>query len=107
MRIIVPTVFLSFILALLCRRLQLLLRRKLAARPGLVFLGPAILSVLFCWIAAAIDALSAPLAALVLVYTFVPAAYAYAVRQVAAPTWSDFLLILWLWLPLEFAAGAQ
>lgn len=107
MRIIVPALFLSIILALFSRRLQSALRRKLAARPAFVFLAPALLSLLFCGIAARMDALSLPLAALVIVYTLVPAGYAYGARHVAAPAWSDFLLILWLWLPLEFAAGAR
>lgn len=107
MRTIVPALFLAIILALLSRRLQTVLRREMGARPVLVFVPPAVLSLLFCGIASAIGALSLPLAALVIVYTFVPAGYAYGVRKQPAPIWSDFLLILWLWLPLEFAAGAR
>lgn len=107
MRVFVPAFFLAIIIVLFSRRLQAALRRTLTTRPSLVFIAPAVLSLLFCVIAAAIDALSAPLAILVLVYTFVPSAYSYAMRGRPAPAWSDFLLILWLWLPLEFAAGSQ
>src|SRR5579871_6845696 len=107
MRVLVPILFLSIVLSLFSRRLQTILRGALKERPALVFLAPAILSLLFGSIALAVDALTLPLAALVLVYTFAPAVYAYVVRQFPAPIWFDFLLILWLWLPLEFAAGAQ
>src|SRR5579884_2842645 len=107
MRIFVPVAFVALILALLSRRLQARLRRALELRPLLVFLAPALLSVLFCVISAALDAFSFPLSLLVVIYTFVPAAYAYAMRNHAAPIWGDFLLILWLWLPLEFNVGAR
>lgn len=107
MRIFVPALFLSIILALFCRPLQAALRRSLTLHPALVFVAPAVLSLLFCGIAFYVDSLSLPLAALVAIYTFVPALYAYGVRHVVAPAWSDLLLILWLWLPLEFAAGAR
>lgn len=106
MRMIVPAFFLAIILILLSRRLQAALRRELAAFPTLIFSVPAVLSVVFCAIAAALDALSLALAAMVVGYTVGPAAYAFVVRTRPAPLWTDFLFILWLWLPLEFAAGA-
>ena len=107
MRIVVPAIFLSIILILLSRRLQASLREKLNVRPALVFIAPTVLSFFFGAIAASLDAFSVPLAALIVIYTLVPSFYAYSVRHMPAPWWPDFLLILWLWLPLEFAAGAQ
>ena len=107
MRIIVPVFFLVIILSLFSRRLQTNLRRALADYPELVFLTPATLSLIFCAIAAIIGAFSVPLALLAVIYTFVPSTYAYVVRKRTAPMWPDFLLILWLWLPLEFNAGAR
>jgi membrane protease YdiL (CAAX protease family) len=44
---------------------------------------------------------------LIVVYTFVPAIYAWSVRSRIAPIWQDFLIIIWLWLPLEFNIGSQ
>lgn len=107
MRILIAAIFLSIIASLFSRRLQAALRRAVALRPAVLFLAPGLLSLLFCAIAARFGALSFPLAALVLTYTFVPAVYAHIARKMPAPAWPDFLLILWLWLPLEFAAGAQ
>lgn len=107
MRLFVPAVFLAIILSLLSRRLQFAGRRAFAARPALVFLAPALLTLLFCAIAAAIHALSAPLAVMVAAYTFVPALYTYGVHTRPAPNRFDFVLIAWLWLPIEFAAGAR
>lgn len=106
MRVIVPVLFLTIILALLSTRLQEFLRKALATRPVWMFVVPAALSAIFCAIAAGLGALSLPLAALVIGYTFPPTVYAFGVRDRAAPAWTDFLLILWLWLPIEFAAGA-
>jgi membrane protease YdiL (CAAX protease family) len=106
MRVAVPVLFLSIILALLLPRLQSVLQRRLAERPLLTFVVPAFLSALFCGIAASAGVWSAALAVLVIIYTFVPAGYAYRARNLTVRAWPDFLLILWLWLPLEFAAGA-
>ena len=106
MRTIVAAIFLTPILALLSARLQTTLQKVLAARPVLVFLAPSILSAEFLAIAAAVDAFSAPLAILILIYTFVPALAAFAVRDRPPPAGMDFAVILWFWLPLEFAIGA-
>ena len=107
MRLFVPAVFLAIILSLLSRHLQLAGRRQFAARPALVFFVPALLTGVFCAIAAALDALSTPLVILVAAYAFVPTLYAYAVRKRPAPNRFDFAVIAWLWLPIEFAAGAR
>lgn len=107
MQFVVASIFLIIVLSLLSSGLRRRLRQSFAVRPWLVFVTPAFLSFAFCSTAWALDALSPPLLGLVVVYTFVPAGYAYAVRSMRAPSWLDFLLILWLWIPIEFAAGAQ
>lgn len=107
MTLAVALSFLAPFLALLSTRLQTALRKILDSRPALIFLAPAILSAMFCAVALALDAFSAPLALLVSTYTFVPAAAAFAIRRRAPPAWVDFALILWFWLPLEFSLGAR
>jgi membrane protease YdiL (CAAX protease family) len=84
------------------------LRRK----PYLVFVGPALLSLIFCSVLLYQHALSQPMILLVLIYTFVPTACAFVQgpapkKSRQPPTWLDFAIILMLWLPLEFAAGRQ
>jgi len=106
-RILVPAFFLAIIAALLCVRWQRVLREALQRRPELIFSVPAALSAIFCGIAAALHSFNYPLAALIVVYTFVPALYSWSMRRFPPPVWSDFILILWLWLPLEFNAGSR
>src|SRR5579875_604930 len=106
MTTIAAACFLLPVLALLPARVQSGLRKELAAHPALVFAAPAILSAMFLAIAAAAGAFGAPLAALILVYTFVPSAAAYKIRAVPPPSAADFALVLWFWLPLEFSVGA-
>src|SRR5271168_565134 len=107
MQVLIPAVFLSLVLALLWPRLQAVLQKTLAARPAHVFFAPLGLSALFCLIAAELQALSFPLAALMFAYTLIPTACAYWIRRSAPPVWTDFAIILLLWFPLEFAVGAQ
>jgi len=99
------SLFLALVLALLFPPLQSTLRAMLAAKPSFLFLVPAILSVLFGAIAAALGALSIPLAALILVYTLAPATCAFLIRRTAPPAWADFGIVLLLWLPLELSVG--
>lgn len=107
MQILIPAVFLSLILALLCPQLQAILQRALTARPPLVFFAPLGLSALFGLFAAALGAWNIPLAALMFGYTLIPTACAYWARRIPPPVWVDFAIILMLWFPLEFAVGAQ
>jgi len=72
-----------------------------------LFAIPAVLSAVFLAVAAKLDAFSAPLAALILAYTFLPMAVAYLAKGTPPPTWMDFLIIALLWFPLEFSAGHQ
>ena len=72
-----------------------------------MFVIPAVLSAVFLAIAAHLGAFSAPLAVLILAYTFLPTAVAYLARDTPPPTWLDFLIIALLWFPLEFSLGHQ
>jgi uncharacterized protein len=101
----VPVLFLAGILGLLCPSVQSLLQARLQTRPALLFLAPALLSALFLAIASGLNAFSAPLAALIVAYTFAPAIWAFLIRRTTPPVWMDFAVILLLWLPLEFSAG--
>jgi len=97
---LIPAVFLAGILALLAAGVQRFFQEALKQRPALLFAIPAALSALFLANAAQLGALSAPLAGLILAYTFVPAICAYR-------AWPDFVIIALLWFPLEFSAGRQ
>ena len=74
---------------------------------GLIFLAPLLMSALFCGIAFGMHALSVPLAALILAYTFAPTTCAFLIRRSQAPAWADFAIIGLLWFPLEFSVGAR
>jgi membrane protease YdiL (CAAX protease family) len=97
----VQTLFLALllapILALLLPRLQARLSASFLKKPGLVWALPPFLTAIFALAALEAGAFSLTLTLLVLAYTFLPTALAF-IRQ-------DFLAILALWLPLEFAAG--
>jgi len=102
-----PLLLLAGILALLAPSLQCSLQNLLKHRPGVVFVVPALLSAIFLAAAARVNAFSAPLAGLILIYTFAPVTCAYLVRRSTPPTWTDFLIIALLWFPLEFSLGAR
>ena len=70
-----------------------------------MFAVPATLTLLFCGLAVEAGAFSVPLALLVLIYTFAPVTAAFFQGPAGRPTWLDFVIILMLWLPLEFSAG--
>jgi len=83
------------------------LRSAFAARPALLFLVPAALTLVFCGAAWQSGAFSIALAALLLVYTVVPSVAAFVQGAGGKPSWLDLAVILILWLPLEFSAGAS
>jgi membrane protease YdiL (CAAX protease family) len=97
------------VLSLLCQRLQGGLRGLLARRPLLIFAAPALLTVLFVAVAAWAGGSGVALAGLVAVYLFLPTCLAYVQGPgpPGRPSWLDFGIILLLWLPIEFGAGAS
>jgi uncharacterized protein len=98
------TLFLALLLAavfgLFVPKAQAGLRETLKRHPGSVWAFPFLLTGVFAVAAWVAGALSLPLIAMVLAYTLAPVACVVLAG-------ADFLAILLLWLPLEFAAGAH
>jgi uncharacterized protein len=90
-------------------RIQEAARGIFARRPALIWSVPVLLAGFFSAGAMLARAWNWPLSALVLLYTAAPVACAAAQGAGPAkrPSWLDFLSILFLWLPLEFGAGAS
>ena len=107
MHTLVLALLLLAILGLLAQTVQRRMRALLKSRPALLFAIPAALTLLFCGIAAAADAFSFSLALLLAGYTFAPAlvAFVQGPALVKRPSWLDLVIILMLWLPLEFSFG--
>jgi hypothetical protein len=100
---------LAAIFSLLAPGLQRRLRTLLHRRPATLWAAPILLTAVFAaasWIA---GASRLPLTLLVLAYTLAPVLVAFVQGPASAPrpTALDFLGILILWLPIEFAAGAR
>jgi membrane protease YdiL (CAAX protease family) len=105
MHTLVLVILLLAILGFLSPIVRKRARTCLEAHPAWLFAVPAALSLLFSGLALAADAFSVPLALLVLLYTFAPALAAYYQGPEPRSTWLDFIIVLMLWLPLEFSAG--
>src|SRR5690349_589352 len=95
----IVAILLAAILGLLSRSAQGLLRRVLEKRTDRVWLVPVVLTGIFAAAAATAGAFSWSLILLVLAYTAAPVLCVVLKQQ--------FLAIVLLWLPLEFAAGAR
>lgn len=108
-RTAVLALLLAAVLALLAGSVQRFLKDTLQRRPARIWAAPVLLCAVFSGAAAMADAWSLSLALLVLAYTSAPVLCAYAQGAGAAspPSALDFLTVLLLWLPLEFAAGAH
>ena len=100
---------LGAILLFLSSPVRTLLRARLQATPVLLLPVPAILTAVFAGAAAISNASSVPLILLVSGYTVAPVlcAYVQGAGFIERPTAFDFVSILLIWLPLEFAAGHQ
>jgi membrane protease YdiL (CAAX protease family) len=97
------------IFSLLAPGVQRLLQRLLHRRPASLWAAPLLLTAIFVaasWIA---GASSVTLTLLVLGYVLAPVLVAFLQGPAIAPrpTGLDFLSILILWFPIEFAAGAS
>jgi len=108
-RTAVLALLLAAILALLSGAVQRLLKDALHRSPARIWAAPLLLCAVFSGAAAIANAWSLPLALLVLAYAAAPVlcAYAQGAGAVSHPSALDFLAVLLLWLPLEFAAGAH
>jgi membrane protease YdiL (CAAX protease family) len=109
MQTLVLALLLAAILAFFLPAVQNRVRGALHARPAAIWAIPFLLVAIFSSAAALTGAFSFPLALLVLGYTAAPVACAWAggAGFVERPAALDFVAILLLWLPLEFAAGAR
>jgi membrane protease YdiL (CAAX protease family) len=100
---------LAVILAFFAPASQGRLRSLLHRRAAWIWAAPPLLTAAFAGASLMAAAFSAPLTLLVLAYTAAPALCAFLQGPgfVDRPTALDFLTILLLWLPIEFAAGAS
>ncbi len=102
-------VLLAAIFSLLAPGLQRRLQTLLHRRPTILWTAPVLLTAIFVAASCLVDAFSVPLTLLVLGYTLAPVLVAHVQGPAIAPrpTSLDFLGVLILWLPIEFAAGAR
>jgi membrane protease YdiL (CAAX protease family) len=103
---LIPILFLCAILALLAEPVQRWVRWPVRRGRAYIFIAPVVLSAVFWLVIRSQGIRSVEPVVLILAYTLAPTVLAYAQR--ARPvTWTDFAIILLLWLPLEFAVGAH
>jgi uncharacterized protein len=109
MQILFLALLLAAVFGLFARAARTGLRGLLQRSPGAVWAVPFLLTAIFAAAAAVAGAFSVPLIAMVLGYTLAPVACVWFAGggEPKIPVLLDFLAILLLWLPLEFAAGAQ
>ena len=106
------TVFLALLIVLVfaffCEAPQSRMREAFRHHPGGIWLAPIALTALFTAAAWVCGAASLALTVSMLVYTAAPTLCAslWGPATDRGPGWLDFLAILLIWLPLEFAAGA-
>ncbi len=102
-------VMLVAIFSLLAPGLQRRLQELLHRRPGTLWAAPILLTAVFAGASWMVGAVSVTLTLLVLAYSVAPVLVAYLQGPAIAPrpTVLDFLGIVILWLPIEFAAGAR
>jgi uncharacterized protein len=105
----VPALLLAAVFSFFVPAVQSSIRGMFTRRPALIWAVPWLLTAIFSGAALMASAWSWPLSLLVLAYTAAPVACAAAEGPGPAksPSARDFLAILLLWLPLEFAAGAS
>lgn len=109
MHLWVPALLLAAVFSFFAPAVQTSIRGMFTRRPVLVWAIPWVLTAIFSGAALLANAWSGQLSVLVLAYTAAPVACAAVAGPGPAkrPLGLDFLAILLLWLPLEFAAGAS
>jgi membrane protease YdiL (CAAX protease family) len=108
MQMWVMVLLLAAVFGFFSSAVQKWVRGAFTTRPALIWAVPLLLTAIFSGAAWLANAWSWPLSLLVLAYTAAPVGCAAAGGPGPAkrPSALDFLAILLLWLPLEFAAGA-
>ena len=109
MQTTVLALLLAAVFGLLVPSAQIRLRGLLHGNPRAIWAFPFLLAGVFAGAAALAGAFSFELVGMVLLYAMAPVACAYAQSSGSpkTPGVLDFVAIVLLWLPLEFAAGAQ
>ncbi len=107
-QVLFVALLLAAIFGLLITPARIGLRDLLHGRPGLIRAVPFLLTGIFAAAALLAGALTTRLILMVLAYTAAPVICAARAGSgfPKRPGWLDFAVILLLWLPLEFAAGA-
>jgi len=105
----VLALLLAAVFAFLASAPKRLLIAAFQRRPVLIFAAPPLFTAIFSGAAALAGVFSAQLALLMFAYTAAPVlcAYGWGRGPIERPATVDFLIILLLWLPLEFSAGAS
>jgi membrane protease YdiL (CAAX protease family) len=105
----VPGLLLAAVFSFFAPAVQSFVRRMFTGRPTLIWVVPWLLTAIFCGAALLANAWSWQITLLVLAYTAAPVACAALAGCGPAkrPSGLDFVAILLLWLPLEFATGAS
>lgn len=105
----VPALLLAAVFSLFLPAVQSSVRAMFTNRPAFVWALPCLLAGIFSGAALLVHAWSWPLSLLLLAYTSGPVVCAAVAGSGPAklPSGLDFVAILLLWLPLEFAAGAS
>jgi len=107
-RTLVPLTFLAIVLAFFFPPVPAALRKLFHRSPKVLFLIPALLSAAFCLGVAYYGSLNLPLVLLIVCYTLVPVTIVFVRgKEGSAATWTDIIVILLLWLPVELNAGSQ
>lgn len=107
LEVLVPALFLLAVLSFFVPAVPTALRRAFTRNRPLVFAVPALLSVAFCLAIWLRGVLNPPLVTLIVIYTLLPAVAAFIQRQPGRVSWTDFIVILLLWLPIEFNIGSH
>lgn len=109
MRTLVLALLLAAVLGFLSTAVQARVSKAFARRRAAVWILPFLLTAIFSGAALLAGAWSLALTLLVLGYTAAPVWCLWVARRNPAerPAVLDFVAILLLWLPLEFAAGAR
>lgn len=104
----VLALLLGSVLSFFCASIRKSVSGALRRRPALIWAVPFLLTGIFSVAAALVDGGSLPLSGLILAYTSGPVLSTWLGRSgsVDRPSAWDFLTVLLLWLPLEFATGA-
>ncbi len=108
-QIAVLVLLLGAIFTLLASTPKQFLEAALHRKPLWILVAPLLLTAIFTGAEMLVHAYSVTLSLLVLAYTFAPAlcAFVQGPGPISRSSALDFLTILLLWLPLEFAAGSS